>query len=94
MENFIWFGNHLLNLAHVAHFAVDGTRVTVHLSNPLIKIDPLDGDEAKPILDELNSVTIGRLHRYEVPPIPKLNMNIDDEMSGINRGKIEAGSKP
>jgi len=94
LENFIWFGKRLLNLAHVAHFTVEDTRVTVRMSDPTNKIDPLDGDEAGPIISVLNDVVDGRMYKVDIPPIPKLDMSVSDNAISSDDVEIETDFKP
>ena len=86
----------LLNLAHVVHFTVEDTRVSVRLTDPSLKIEPLDGDEAEPVINAINTVTLGRGYRFTQPPIPNLGINVDmaEDVSDDDDYVVKIGPRP
>jgi hypothetical protein len=69
LENFIWVGNKLINLAHIVRFVVEdeGAGVIVYLSD----IDPknatlhVDGEAATALVNVLLEVRLGKANQME-----------------------------
>jgi hypothetical protein len=85
-EDFIWFGDHLINLAHVACFRIkrEEMRVDAVLSGvpEMDSLIQLNGEAAKRVIEALKNLkTFTSSSQYKPQPADNPNLTVDDELA-------------